>query len=275
MSYTFNPFIGNLDDNGTPLDLASPGSIGSITPSTGAFTTVATNSLQVHQTANLSTVNINGAFNFGEGEPALEVTQDRIVLINTLSAVTISATQIVGFDTYDQSLNTTDSVAFAEVTVGDTVIGGSSIGAVTFGRGIDFEDGSITGDYSFEQPINFSNTTAATGTRANLGLDSTDTVNFYNVNVGNELTVPVFFSTDQFEIQGETGIAFTSEDGRINSLANLGVGSSNSVQFASITGNDITLINATVQPGETLTSSISSLIVSINGQQYKLPLLPI
>lgn len=229
-----------------------------------------TNNLFVNQTATLSTININGAFNFGEGEPALEVTKDGVVLIGVLSAATISATQIEGFDKYDQSLNTTDNVIFGNVQVGEIEVTGSAIGAAAFGKGIDFEDGSVSGDYSFEQPIGFSNTTAATGTRANLGLDKTDNVEFYNVTVGNDLRVPALYSTDSVLIEGEVGIAFSNDDARDNTVTNLGLGPNNVVTFGSIS-----LGNATVQPGETLTSSISSLIITINGQQYKLPLLPV
>ena len=44
--------------------------------------------------------------------------------------------------------------------------------------------------------------------------------------------------------------------------------------YQNISGN-LTLNNTVLQQGETLTESISSLIINVNGQQYKIPLLPI
>jgi len=45
--------------------------------------------------------------------------------------------------------------------------------------------------------------------------------------------------------------------------------------FANISANNITLTDANVQEGTTLTTSISSLVLTINGQQFKIPLLPL
>jgi hypothetical protein len=49
--------------------------------------------------------------------------------------------------------------------------------------------------------------------------------------------------------------------------------------FLPLTGGALTgaisLNNVEVQPGETLTDSLSSLIITINGQQFKIPLLSI
>ncbi len=44
--------------------------------------------------------------------------------------------------------------------------------------------------------------------------------------------------------------------------------------FQSISG-DLNLKNATIVPGESFSSSLSGLIVNVNGQNYKIPLLPI
>jgi hypothetical protein len=45
--------------------------------------------------------------------------------------------------------------------------------------------------------------------------------------------------------------------------------------FANVSANNITLTDANIQEGTTLTTSISSLVLTINGQQFKLPLLPL
>lgn len=180
-----------------------------------------TNNLSVSRTTSLSNVNVAGVFSFGQGTPALNVRNDGIVVVNTLSAATISATQIVGFETYDQSLNTTDVVAFQQVNVGTTEYREGAI-ATTYGRNIGFDDGAIDGQFYFGTAIDFQTPAIAAGTRDNLGL-----------------------------------------------------GTSNNVQFASVSASNIQLTNATLQPGQTLTSSVSSLIIRINGQQYRLPLLPV